>query len=294
MPHQRFTAIAGVATVVGVTKREGLMFEDAKAVLAEMITGLLWPINAPLEWCVEHWKVTDWIKALEVIGVFTAIVVVIWEFRVEKPVDRAVRISTMFAQIAQVHALPNGSGSAALKPTLQILANENVSMIDIDLSAANLTKVNLTGALMNGAKLNQAKMTGSVLNEATLSGAHMREVNLRRAEMIKTNLVKADLSMANLQRATLTSAYLGWANLSFSDLTAADLTEADLTGADLRGADMSWATLTEVDLTRADLTTVMGYKPEQFSAACQKENHKPPKLPEGIEWHGRVCERYKQ
>ena len=45
----------------------------------------------------------------------------------------------MFAQIAQTMALPKGKGWDAVKASVEVLARENVSMLDIYLNRANLS-----------------------------------------------------------------------------------------------------------------------------------------------------------
>ena len=77
------------------------------------------------------------------------LIVTLWgiyqEFQ-QRKIDRGVRVATLFAQIAQVHALPEGKGLGALKPSVEALAREGVPMWGIDLSRAFIKgKTGLTG-----------------------------------------------------------------------------------------------------------------------------------------------------
>ena len=78
------------------------------------------------------------IRAVTVGVLFVTLWGIYQEFQ-QRKIDRGVRVATLFAQIAQVHALPEGKGLGALKPSVEALAREGVPMWDIDLSGAILT-----------------------------------------------------------------------------------------------------------------------------------------------------------
>ena len=85
------------------------------------------------------------IEGAAAIAIIYGVVGVIGEFQ-QRGVDRGVRVATLFAQIAQTHALPNGKGLRALKCSVEALAREGVLMHDINLSGAVLLQAQLRGA----------------------------------------------------------------------------------------------------------------------------------------------------
>jgi hypothetical protein len=198
-------------------------------------------------------------RIIEFIGVLVAIGVVLFDFLSVRPIDRAVRVATLFAQIAQVHALPGGAGLQALTPSVEALAKEKVSMAGINLSGANLVVADLSGAILPGADL-----SGTNLYRANLSGA--------------------DLSDANLYRANLSGADLSDANLKGADLRSADLSGADLSGllllrtAGLFGADLVAVTMIARRLEQS-----------QLDEACADPERPPRNLPDGLVWRVKPC-----
>ena len=110
-----------------------------------------------------------YMRIIEFIGVLVAIGVVLFDFLSVRPIDRAVRVATLFAQIAQVHALPGGAGLQALTPSVEALAKEKVSMAGINLSGANLVVADLSGAILPGADLSGAYLSGTNLSGTNLS-----------------------------------------------------------------------------------------------------------------------------
>jgi len=188
------------------------MFRDAVAVLKEMALGLLWPINAPLEWSVGHmskWSPGQWFKMIEIVGVLAAIVVIFVEFRIEKPIDRAVRIATLFAQIAQVHALPNKEGLGSLKPSVEALANEKVPMDGINLSGADLNNAEMSGARMYNSDLSAADLQSANLSDATLFAANLSGANLFNTNLSGTSLIFADFNRAKFRLTNVSGAIFG-------------------------------------------------------------------------------------
>ena len=142
-------------------------------------------------------------------GVLIITVVGVYEELQQRKADRGVRVATLFAQIAQIQNLPSGKSSWAIKAAVEALARENVPMLRLDLSGANLHGANLNGAYLRSANLSDAdrrrKPRGRQPRGANLSG---------------TDLMTAEGSL------------LAGANLSetsFSDLSDAILADADLT-----------------------------------------------------------------
>jgi hypothetical protein len=80
---------------------------------------------------------------------------------------------------------------------------------------------------------------GATLIEADLSWAELRGANLSGAILAYASLNGADLSGANLSEATLYRAILYGANLSKADLRKANLGVAILVNADLRASDLT-------------------------------------------------------
>ena len=106
-----------------------------------------------------------------------AMVLLIWgaigvfeEFQ-QREIDRRVRVATLFAQIAQTHALPKDKGLRALKPGVEALAREGVPMHDFD----------LTGAYLENADLQEVDFTATLLKAALLKKANLRNAQLFRA-----------------------------------------------------------------------------------------------------------------
>lgn len=241
------------------------MFDDAKSSLKEMATGLLYTVNAPLEWAVievSKWKPGEWLRMIEFVGVLAAIVVVFVEFRIEKPIDRGVRIATLFAQIADVHALPDDKGLNALRPSVEALAREGVSMSGINLSNANLSN---------------AKLPGANLSTANLEMAELYDADLRRVDLRGANVLQANFNGANLSGALLRGALLR---------------RADLSGANLNGADLKETILREVNLSRANLSNVQNLTQENLDLACFNGNQFPINIPKELTWRGGICLKY--
>ena len=81
----------------------------------------------------------------------------------KRQIDRGVREATLFAR---THALPDGKGAKALKPSVEALARDGVAMEEINLSGADLSHANfrdteLQGALFDGADIGGARLSQS-------------------------------------------------------------------------------------------------------------------------------------
>ena len=78
------------------------------------------------------------------------------------------------------------------------------SLINVDLSRANLDGANLVRANLDGANLVRANLVGANLYGANLYGANLYGANLVGANLYGANLVRANLVRANLVGANLT------------------------------------------------------------------------------------------
>ena len=95
-----------------------------------------------------------------------------------------------------------------------------------DLQGITLVNPDLSGANLSGVYLDDSRLTNANLSGANLSGGDLKD----------SRLPDADLSGANLNNAFLTNANLSGANLSGASLYGANLTNTDLSGANLSGA----------------------------------------------------------
>ncbi len=244
--------------------------------------GLFALIEYPANWWVWLWRRNAGVRTLVEFAGATIIVAGVYGLyleREDRKVDRGVRIATLFAQIAQVHALPNGGGLKALKPSVEALARERVSMSGLDLSDADLIIANLSGAKLYAANLSGARLSGADLSGVSLSGANL----------YAANLYAASLSGANLSGARLHTANLSGASLSGADLSGASLYTANLTGANLIGANLTGADLTSANLTDAELREARNLTQAQLDAACVSEGGEKPELSKGLSAPTSIC-----
>ena len=226
----------------------------------------------------------------------------------KRQIDRGVREATLFAMIARTHALPNGTGGKALKPSVEALARDGVAMEEIDLSRADLSGANLAGANFRRANLQDA-----IFVEVDLSGADLRGANLSGAVFIRANLTAADLCEADLTEADLTGAVFERAFVENADMEGAELLVADFSNARLHGAIVTsangtYSNFAGADLSHADFadTELQGavfdganlgstrlrqsynLSDTQIDTACAPTGS-PPILPEHLEWTNRRC-----
>ena len=226
----------------------------------------------------------------------------------KRQIDRGVREATLFAMIARTHALPDGKGARALKPSVEALARDGVAMEEINLSGADLR-----GAKLAGADFNRADLSDAILVEADLSGADLRGANLRGAVFIRANLTDADLCEADLSEADLVGAvfhdaYMERVNLEGAELLVANFSEAHLAGAMVTSANGAYANFAGADLSNANFndTELQGalfdgadiggarlsqshdLSDSQIERACASPDA-PPVLPEHVEWTEKRC-----
>ncbi|MBZ8179239.1 pentapeptide repeat-containing protein [Oscillatoria salina] len=121
--------------------------------------------------------------------------------------------------------------------------------------------------------LNQLQLVSVCLSQANLSGANLSDANLSGAELIGINLVAANLERANLSWATLIDANLKNANLIQANLSGANLSGANLSGANLSGANLKNACLdrTQLDQQTKNLAQASGafFSLAEFDRHCQ-------------------------
>ncbi len=151
------------------------------------------------------------------------------------------------------------------RTTLDFFAADlaHLSLVDVDLSGANLEKADFSGSDLTGANLMRANLAGADFTEATLdrcraTKARMREAFLGDARAVQgdfsgADLAEADLTGINGRNANFTGARFKEAVLQNAHLVEANLTDARLGDADLRGADLGMATLCGADLHGANL-----------------------------------------
>ena len=145
---------------------------------------------------MSKWVMPGWLpimRGIEFIGVLVTIGVVLFDFLVERPIDRAVRKATLFAQMAQTHALKDGAGLKALRPTILALVEEGIPiegqiLRGVDLSKADLRTAQFPESDLTGANLSRADLTGADLSDADLTGADLSDANLTGADLIDAKL----------------------------------------------------------------------------------------------------------
>ena len=226
----------------------------------------------------------------------------------KRQIDRGVREATLFATIARTHALPDGKGAGALKPSVEALARDGVAMEEINLSGADLR-----GAKLAGANLRRANLENAVFIEADLRDADLRGANLSGAVFIRANLTDADLCEADLSEADLVGAVFEEAhmenvNLEGAELLVANFSDAHLAGAIVTSANGTYSNFAGADLSNADFgdTELQGalldraniggarlsqsydLSNTQIEKACAPSDA-PPILPEHLEWTDRRC-----
>jgi len=130
--------------------------------------------------------------------------------------------------------------------------------------AANSTVISLVQADLSTANLVEASMAGCDLSEADLSGANLVGATLLQAIMRRTRLAGANLSWAVLSGADLYEAEMGGVVCTYADMRAtimqganlvkSNFKQADLTGSKLGGVNMLGASFVGAILTVADLS----------------------------------------
>ena len=123
-----------------------------------------------------------------------------------------------------------------------------LSLMERDLTGANLKDadvrhVDFSGAILNRAKLDSAWAERAQFNNAKLHGASLQFADLHGASLNYARLQGASLDMARLQGASLRRAQLQGASLWSAQLQGASLKGAGLQGASLNYARLQGASL---------------------------------------------------
>ena len=137
------------------------------------------------------------LQAVAVVVLVLTVLEVYFDFQ-QRKADRAVRVATLFSQIAHLHALPDGKGLKGLKPSVEALSSEGVPMSNINLSGADLKDAQLSGAKLDGADL-----TGADLHRADLRYADLSHADLTAAKLFEATITKANLQGANINETRL-------------------------------------------------------------------------------------------
>ena len=226
----------------------------------------------------------------------------------KRQIDRGVREATLFAMIARTHALPDGMGSRALKPSVEALARDGVAMQEINLSGADLRDAALAGANFRRADLEGAIFIGADLRGADLRGANLKGAIFSRADLSNADICEADLTGADLVGTLFHDAYMENVNLKGAELLVADFSNArlsgavivsangaysnfagaDLTGASFNDTELQGAVFDDADLGGTRLGQSYDLSDTQIEAACTSSGI-PPDLPKHLEWTDRRC-----
>ena len=158
------------------------------------------------------------------------------------------------------------------------------TLLEVDLSGAQLGDANLSGAFLQGANLSEAflfntNLSGVNLTDANLAKANLFGSNLSGAKLNAANLSGAYMIIVNLSEATLWGADLSGAFLQGSNLSGANFFAGNLSGAFLQGANLSGANLSDVDLSGANLSSSRYLSQNQLDEACGNDK---TRLPEGL------------
>ena len=165
-------------------------------------------------------------------------------------------IATDRQQEAALQAYLDKMAELLLKENLRTTENEEVRHVARTLTLTILRglsprrKGNVIIFLYEAKLINRGETTISLM-DSDLSGA-----NLANANLAFGSLIGADLTSAILTGANLANAYLLCANLAYANLEGTNLTGAVLTGTNLASADLENANLTGTNLTGAILKDV--------------------------------------
>lgn len=140
-----------------------------------------------------------------------------------------------------------------------------------------MSNADLTMAQLSLTDLRFADFSGADFSYATLNGALLNGVNFFEA-----NLKQTDLSGANLKSGVLGKFLFGKSVLSDPNFADSGASQAVWFRAPKRDEGDAVPKSMKPNITAV-----------QIRSACQKPKAEAPKLPEGMKWHGRVCERYR-
>lgn len=228
-------------------------------------------LGVPLEGCLAHASpVFRLVRILEVIAVFAALIAFAIELQ-SRSTDRAVRIATLHAQIAQT--LDTARGRTAARASVMALASEDVSMEGINLMGSDLRGIDLSDADFDFSNLSGVSLNNANAQHGSFSGVNLTNADMSGADFSGADLSGSFLSPAGLSGARLVGTNLNGAHLSAANLQNANLSDAQLIGAQLDGAFLEGAILSGANLQSANLENT------SLNGACYVD--KPPLLPSG-------------
>jgi uncharacterized protein YjbI with pentapeptide repeats len=155
----------------------------------------------------------------------------------------------------------------------ELIHAEFITEAELDNNHNRRMIVSLVEADLSGANLQEANLEEASLYDANLSNANLSNAQLNGADLFNAKLNGADLSNAFLNEAKLNEADLSNAKLNGAFLQFIDLSEAKLSGARLNGAKLQNTNLRDADLNNVDLSGANLRDTENFSKT-QKDQAK--------------------
>lgn len=180
------------------------------------------------------------LRLVEAIAIVLALIAFTLEMGA-RSTDRAVRIATLQAQITQTLNLPGGE--RAVRGSIQLLIDENISMESMYLAGADLSGMNFSGVNFSQADFSNADLSRTVFTGANLAGATFDDANLSKAQIDR--------------------AILAYANFSDSYLLLTDFSNSDFLGANFRGSYIRGANFSNSNLFSASFGGTKSILPEQ-------------------------------
>ncbi len=116
--------------------------------------------------------------------------------------------------------------------------NGEVNFQGLELNQVSLNGVKLKKVILDDSRLKQANLNKSNLSYSSLVEVDLTLADLELANLSHVNFQQACLIEANLRRSNLEHAYFRAANLQEADLREANLLNASFAAADLRGAKL--------------------------------------------------------
>lgn len=230
---------------------------------------------------LENWAFIKIIDAASKLGVLIAVITFIVEIpkREERVQAERKRAHFEYWQVIDAATAAGTSTSNARKIALENLANEGVSLRNIDVPKAELRRINLTAADLVGANLRETDLTGAILDRADLSKAYLYRARLYGASLLDANLESTDLRdvlyddrtrfpkgfraerlgayliapHASLAGVQLPKAVLWGVNLQHANLQGANFSDSAFHGALLQNANLQGANLQGSKFRNANL-----------------------------------------
>ncbi|MBE9086482.1 pentapeptide repeat-containing protein [Tolypothrix sp. LEGE 11397] len=221
------------------------------------------------------------LDALSKLGVLIGVTVFLLELpkREERIVSERKRSHFEYWKAIDAAAASGTVTSYARKIALEELANDRVSLRNIDAPNVDLKRVDLTGADLVGANFTGADFTEAILDDANLNKAKLYRARLYGTSLLKAQLESTDLREVlydeytkfpigfnatavgayliaphvSLQKVKLSNAILWSVNLQEANLEESDFTEASFRGAMLKNANFQRANLKGAKFGNANL-----------------------------------------